>query len=182
MGEATSMDPETNRARYIASALEQGAAHAVAFTPDDIVFDPRTLLKCMFGCSDWGLGPTCPSRPGALKPSEYEDMLRRYSWGIIIHSPSKKIAQEVSYALEKQAFRDGYHLAFSMSDCACCANGCVAVEKRTGVCVNPKKARPAFHSVGIDVFRTVHGFGLPLETLPVDDDPDQNWYSAVWID
>jgi predicted metal-binding protein len=73
---------------------------------------------------------------------------------------------------------DGYYLALSMSDCACCAE-CVGL--KGNACANPKKARPAFHSVGIDVFATVHGLGLPLETLASEDEP-QNWYAAVWVE
>ena len=72
----------------------------------------------MFGCTDWGKGPTCPSRAGSLMPWEYEPLLRRYPWGVIVHSHDKKIAQEASFAVERQAFLDGYYLAFSMSDCA----------------------------------------------------------------
>ncbi len=48
-------------------------------------------------------------------------------------------------------------------------------------CVNPKKARPAFHSVGIDVFKTVRKFGLPIDTLKDENDP-VNWYSAVFVE
>lgn len=44
------------------------------------------------------------------------------------------------------------------------------------------KARPAFHSVGIDVFKTVRQFGLPIKTLSDADTEEQNWYSAVFID
>lgn len=171
------MDREIDIDRYLKMALELGADDAVPFTPDDIVFEPRTILKCMFGCSDWGKGPTCPSRAGSLMPWEYEPVLRRYSLGLIIHSHDKKIAQEASYAIEEQAFVDGHYLAFSMSDCACCAE-CVGLHGKP--CANPKKARPAFHSVGIDVFATVRRFGLPLETL-ASEDQQQNWYAAVWI-
>ena len=164
--------------KYIETALKLGADHAVKFTIDQIVFDSRTLLKCMFGCSDWGYGNTCPSREGSLKPWEYEKILRNYKCGIIIHSTNKKISQDVSFEIERQAFLDGYYFAFSMSDCACC-------EKCTGFsghkCANPKKARPAFHSVGIDVFKTVRQFGLPIDTLK-DRDETVNWYSAVFID
>ena len=164
--------------KYIETALKLGADHAVKFTIDQIVFDSRTLLKCMFGCSDWGYGHTCPSREGSLKPWEYEKILRNYKCGIIIHSTNKKISQDVSFEIERQAFLDGYYFAFSMSDCACC-------EKCTGFfghkCANPKKARPAFHSVGIDVFKTVRQFGLPIDTLK-DRDETVNWYSAVFID
>jgi len=42
------------------------------------------------------------------------------------------------------------------------------------------QARPAFHSVGIDVFGTVAKLGLPLKALR-DADEEQNWYSAVWL-
>lgn len=168
-------DRDADRERYLAMALEMGAADAVAFTPDDIAFEPRTILKCMFGCADWGKGPTCPSRAGSLMPWEYEPLLRRYSWGVIVHSPDKKVAQDVSFELERTAFLDGYHLAFSMSDCCACAR---CATETGGPCVNPEKARPAFHSVGIDVFETAHRFGLPLETLKREDEPT-NWYAAV---
>lgn len=164
--------------KYIALALDKGADHAVAFTIDQIVFDSRTLLKCMFGCSDWGLGHTCPSREGSLKPWEYEKILRQYNRGIIIHSTNKKISQDVSFEIERQAFIDGHYFAFSMSDCACCAK-CAGFSGAR--CANPKKARPAFHSVGIDVFKTVRQFNLPIETLR-EQGETVNWYSAVFID
>ncbi len=164
--------------KLLKRAADLGALHAVIFHIEDIVFDPRTLLKCMFGCEDWGKGHTCPSRPGSPTPEEYEKILRRYSWGIIVHAHDKKTTQEVSFQLEKEAFWDGYHFAFSMSDCAVCET--CAGHKGAG-CVNPKKARPAFHSVGIDVFTTVRKFGLPIATLRTRED-EQNWYAAVFIE
>lgn len=163
--------------KYISLALNEGAKHAVAVTPDEIVFDGRTLLKCMFGCTDWGKGCTCPSRSGALKPWEYEPLLRKYSTVLIVHSHDKRTAQKASFAVEREAFLDGDALAFSMSDCALCAE-CAG---RSGLpCRNPKQARPAFHSVGIDVFSTVRKLGLPINTLR-DMDEEQNWYAAVWL-
>ena len=163
---------------YIRKALEMGADHAVFFRTGDIEFDPRSLLKCMFGCSSWGKDHTCPSRPGSLKPWEYEQIFRRYSWGIIIHSHNKKTSQEISFAIESQAFTDGFYMAFSLSDCSICPE----CGGRKGLpCADPRKARPAFHSVGIDVFKTVRKFGLPIETLKSGSD-EQNWYSAVFIE
>ncbi len=164
--------------KYITLARNLGADHAVEFHIDQIAFDARTLLKCMFGCSDWGYGHTCPSRKGSLQPWEYEKVLRNFKRGIIIHSTDKKISQDVSFEIERQAFIDGFYFAFSMSDCSCC-------EKCTGFagakCANPQKARPAFHSVGIDVFKTVRQFNLPIETLK-ERGETANWYSAVFID
>jgi predicted metal-binding protein len=164
--------------KFAEMALKLGADHAVLFKIEDVEFDSRTILKCMFGCKDWGKGHTCPSRPGSLKPWEYRDIFLKYSWGIIIHSTDKKISQDVSFEIERQAFLDGYYFAFSLSDCALCkeCQGFKGAE-----CANPQKARPAFHSVGIDVFKTVRKFGLPIDTLKTRED-QQNWYSAVFIE
>ena len=164
--------------KFIQLALELGADHAVSFETAQIAFDSRTILKCMYGCADWGKGPTCPSRPGSLKPWEYRQIFEEYRWGIIVHSGDKKISQQASFAIERAAFIDGFYLAFSLSDCALCAN-CAGLAGRE--CANPKQARPAFHSVGIDVFKTVRQFGLPIETLKDREQP-QNWYSAVFIE
>ena len=161
-----------------AKALDLGADHAVIFRLDQIVFDARTLLKCRYGCADWGKGHTCPSAPGSLMPWEYERILQKYSWGLMIHSTSKTLAQEISYTLEQDAFFDGHYFAFSMSDCALCKE-CAGF--RDNPCHHPGKARPAFHSVGIDVFATVRQFDLPLTILASEDDV-QNWYSAVFVE
>jgi predicted metal-binding protein len=167
------MTPEN----IVARALELGADDALIFRMDQIVFDPRTLLKCMFGCEDWGKGHTCPSTPGSLKPWEYERILQRYKWGCIVHSTNKKISQDISFALEREAFLAGHYFAFSMSDCAICQE-CAGFKGKP--CVDPSRARPAFHSVGIDVFATVKQFDLPLSTLKSEDE-EQNWYSAVFV-
>jgi predicted metal-binding protein len=163
---------------YRQLALDLGADHAVLFKIEDIEFDPRTILKCMFGCSDWGKGHTCPSRPGSLMPWEYKEVFSKYTWGIVIHSANKKVSQEVSLALESQAFVDGFYFAFSLSDCALCSE-CAGLKDKP--CLHPRKSRPAFHSVGIDVFKTVRKFNLPIETLK-SAEQTQNWYSAVFIE
>ncbi len=158
-------------------AMDLGADHAVIFNTDQIIFDPRTLLKCMYGCADWGHGHTCPSKPGSLKPWEYQRIFEKYEWGCIIHSTSKKVSQDISFTLEQEAFLAGHHFAFSLSDCAICGE-CSGF--KGSPCVDPRRARPAFHSVGIDVFATVRQFDLPLSTLASEDEV-QNWYSAVFV-
>ncbi len=171
-------DAQTDEKHFTDLAIKLGAEHTVVFKIDDIIFDPRTILKCMFGCSDWGKGNTCPSRPGSLKPWEHQKIFERYSWGIIIHSTSKKVSQDVSFAIEREAFLKGYYFAFSLSDCTLCSE---CAGRRGAECVNPKKARPALQSVGIDVFKTVRRLDLPLKTLQSEDE-EQNWYSAVFIE
>jgi len=108
----------------------------------------------------------------------YKRVFQKYSCGLIIHCDNQKTSQEISFQIESRAFCDGYYWAFSLSDCCLCSE-CGA--SCGAPCRNRGKARPAFHSVGIDVFKTVHKFGLPLKTLTAKDEP-QNWYSAVFID
>lgn len=174
-------DPEIleKAKKYVELALEMGAADAVVFEAEQICWDSRTLLKCMFGCSDWGKNHTCPSRPGYPTMAEMKEMFSRYRWGIIVHGHDKHISQKVSYALESAAFHDGYYFAMSLSDCGLCKE-CAAVNCQD--CRNVTKARPAFHSVGIDVFKTVSQLGLPIYTLADRNQPDQNWYSAVFVE
>ena len=169
--------PQSAHEKYISLALAEGAEDVVAVSPDDIVFDGRTLLKCMFGCSDWGKGCTCPSREGFLKPWEFEVLLRKYTSVLIIHARDKRIAQRASYVVEQAAFLDGDIFAISMSDCALCSE---CAGKADLPCRNPKQARPAFHSVGIDVFSTVRKLGLPIKPLR-NLEEEQNWYAAVWL-
>jgi predicted metal-binding protein len=164
--------------KYIKIAKELGAQNVVAVTPDDIVFDDRTILKCMFGCKSWGKGCTCPSKEGFPKPWELEPLLRKYKTVLIIHAHDKKAAQKAAYEIEREAYLDGDALAFSMSDCALCAE---CAGKSGEACRDMKRARPAFHSVGIDVFKTVRQLGLPIDVLRGEADV-QHWYSAVFVE
>ena len=163
----------------VQKALEMGAVDAVPFHLSDICFDTRTLLKCMYGCADWGTGLTCPSREHNVSLAEYREMLSRYQWGIIIHGHDKHVTQRVSFALEGEAYRAGYYFAFSMCDCGLCGE---CAGKKGLPCRHIHEARPAFHSVGIDVFKTVRQLGLPIRTLADQTTEEQNWYSAVFVE
>jgi predicted metal-binding protein len=80
---------------------------------------------------------------------------------------------------ERKAFVEGYYFAFSLSDCGLCKE-CAGFTN--GECRNVVKARPAFHSVGIDVFKTVRQLGLPINTLFDPAAEEQNWYAAVFVE
>ena len=161
-------------------AIQEGAVEAVPFVLSDIAFDERTLMKCMYGCSDWGKGLTCPSRPNNPSLAEYREMLERYKWGVIVGGHNKHITQKVSFELERKAFVEGYYFAFSLSDCGLCKE--CAGHSGCDTCRHPELARPAFHSVGIDVFKTVRQLGLPINTLFDPAAEEQNWYAAVFVE
>lgn len=167
-----------NFEKYITQAKEMGAKNAVSFNISDIVFDPRVILKCIFGCADYGKSHTCPNQRSPLTMEQYKDVFSYYTGGIIIGSNEKKASQHISYEIERACFLDGFHFAFSLSDCALCKE-CSKVQDKA--CRLPAKARPAFHSVGIDVFKTVNQLKLPLSVAKTIDD-EVNWYSAVFIE
>jgi predicted metal-binding protein len=164
--------------KYAVLARELGAEDAIVISVQDIVFDPRTYLKCMYGCSTWGKSWICPSAPGALKPWEARDVLSHYKKALIIHTNDKGSSQIISFSIESKAFVDGYYFAFSMSDCGLCAE-CSFPDGEP--CRFPGKARPAMQALGIDVFATARGQGLPIETL-ADEGCEENWYSLVMLD
>lgn len=58
--------------KYVKMTLKMGAENSKVTSVKDLVFDPRTLLKCMYGCKDCGKSWTCPSTPKALIPWEAE--------------------------------------------------------------------------------------------------------------
>ena len=138
---------------YIDTALSLGAKNAISILIDQICFDSRTYLKCMFGCGGSNPQTPCHSQPGKIKPWEFEPILKRYKWGILIHSNDNRIAQKVALALEKKAFVDGYYFAFSLSDCDLCDT---CHRSRGEKCTHSEDVRPSMHSAGIDVFKTVH--------------------------
>ncbi len=159
-------------------ARDLGAANALVFSTEEIVFDSRTLLKCMYGCESWGFGHTCPSAEGALKPWEYERVFSEYDWGILIHTHDRHSVQSISYKLEQRAFLLGNFFAISLCDCSLC-DECAGFEDEP--CRHPERARPSMQSVGINVEQTVHQFDLPLKVLR-DEDEQANWYAAVFVD
>jgi len=163
---------------YVDFTLRQGVLHALRIEIDQVAFDHRTYLKCMFGCGGSCAGTLCHSQPGKIKPWEYEPILRKYQWGVLIHANENRLAQKAALALERQAFLDGYYFAFSLSDCDLC-DACARWKGKP--CAHQTAVRPSMHSAGIDVFRTVRGMGLPIEVLR-DEQAQQNCYALVLVE
>ena len=71
-------------------------------------------------------------------------------------------AATVVYALEGQAYKDGYHLAMgfgggSCKDYLCQGNLCQFLD--SGRCRFPHRSRPAMEAMGIDVTRLINKVG-----------------------
>jgi predicted metal-binding protein len=70
-------------------ALNLGATEARVISAEEIVVENRVVLKCRFGCDDYGKRLTCP--PFTPKVDEFRRMLKDYRHAMIVKfkSPAK---------------------------------------------------------------------------------------------
>jgi predicted metal-binding protein len=160
----------------INKALELGATEAKLIDTRQIVFDPRSLFKCRFGCNRWGRFWTCPPHL-ALSQEEFRQAFAQYSQALIIKAKNPKTGQDVALALEKDAMLShGAQFAFAMVLCVQCEE-CAYPEP----CRFPHLARPSMDAYGIDIRKTLEPLGYEVEfdqegkLLPA-------WYGMVLLD
>jgi len=159
----------------IEKALELGATQAKLIDTQNIVFDPRSYLKCRFGCNRWGKYWTCPPHLD-ISPEMFMEAFEQYKQAIIIKTTDPKIGQEVSVNIEKEAMlTHGCSFAFAMALCVQC-DECAYPDP----CLFPHLARPSMDAYGVDIGKTLEPLGFKVEfdkkgaLLPA-------WYSMVLV-
>lgn len=160
---------------YVRMALDLGAVDALMIGVSEIAFDPRTYLKCAWGCPTFG---RLKCSPDLIKPWEAEPILRRYRTALLIHTLDSASSSEIAYEMERRAFLDGFYFAFALYGCSECE---VCEARSRSECTNPVKARPGPDFMGIDVYATARKFGLPIEVL-TNREERQNRYAFVFIE
>ena len=167
---------EKQAEKLVDKALELGAFEAKIIETDAVVFDPRSFLKCRFGCKRWGRFWTCPPHLG-ITNEEFREAFGKYHRAIIIQAADPKKGQEVTLAVEKEAMltHNCMH-AFAMVLCVCCEE-CAYPEP----CRFPQKARPSMDAYGIDIGKTVEPLGLKIK-FDEKGEMQPCWYSMVLLD
>jgi predicted metal-binding protein len=157
-------------------AVRLGATDAKLLKREDIVFDPRSFLKCRFGCNRWGKYWTCQPNIG-ITPDQFQAALERYRTAIAIQSTDPRISQEVTLAIEKKAMLEyGALYSFALVLCVMCEK-CAFPDP----CRFPHLARPAMDGLGVDIMKTLEPLGFKVAfdaqgaLLPA-------WYSMVLLD
>ena len=187
---------ETLRAdleRYCQLAGELGASEVAIIPASDVTIDERVRLKCVVPrCLRAGETPCCPPHAPDL------DLVRRalgqFSWTILLkcdvepmeeYAPGRGATKteqkrtlsfhqksgEVVFGLERQAYKDGYHLAMGFGGGSCkdyLCKGLICQFLDSGRCRFPHRARPAMEAMGIDVVKLVNKVGW--EVYPLVDD------------
>jgi len=182
-----------NLERYRALALELGASDAAIIPASDIIVDERVRLKCLVPrCRRAGETPNCP--PNAPDLDLVRRAFDRFSWAILLkcdvgpiqdYAPGSGTTREekrrvlsfhrqgadIVYALERQAYKDGYHLALGLSGGSCkdyLCQGMLCQFLDSGRCRFPQRARPAMEAMGIDVISLINKVGWQAYAL-LDD-------------
>jgi len=160
----------------VARALELGAGEAKLIETEQIVFDPRSFLKCRFGCNRWGKFWTCPPHM-QLSPETFMEAMKKYKAGIVLKTSDPKQGQEVAIALEKEAMlKHGLNFAFALTLCVQCEK-CAYPEP----CLFPHMARPSMDAYGMDIGKTIEPLGFKVvfdphgKLLPA-------WYGMILLD
>jgi predicted metal-binding protein len=190
------MSEETLRAdlaRYHKLALDWGASGAAIIPANEVSIDERVRLKCLVPrCLRAGESPNCP--PYAPDLDLVRRALMRFSWAVLFkcdvepietYAPGigatkaekqrtlsyHKQSGEIVYKLERQAYKDGYHLAMGFGGGSCkdyLCQGLICQFLDSGRCRFPHRARPAMEAVGIDVISLLNKVGWQAYAL-LDD-------------
>jgi predicted metal-binding protein len=181
--------------RYRQLALDTGASGAAILSAREVVVDERVRLKCLVPrCLRAGETPNCP--PNVPDLDLVRRALERFSWAVLFkcdvgpledyaprsgqtreekrrvlsfHRPSS----EVVYALERQAYKDGYHLAMGLGGGSCkdyLCQGMLCQFLDSGRCRYPHRSRPSMEAMGIDVLSVINKVGW--QTYALLDDLD----------
>ena len=159
----------------IEKAVELGATQAKLIDTQNIVFDPRSYLKCRFGCNRWGKFWTCPPHLD-ISPEMFMEAFEQYKQAIIIKTTDPKMGQKVAVNIEQEAMlTHGCSFAFAMALCVQC-DECAYPDP----CLFPHLARPSMDAYGVDIGKTLEPLGFKVEfdkkgaLLPA-------WYSMVLV-
>lgn len=158
-------------------AKRLGAQDAIPFEIEDIAFDGRTILKCLYGCPG-GLHYCPTSATEAANTVLFQDLIRKYKWGVLVRTCDLQTGHEITIALERKAFLAGHYFALGATECATCET-CTA--ETGGACVDRRGLRPPLYALGIDVYKTVRGLGWRLDVVQKKGDPASN-ITALFVE
>jgi predicted metal-binding protein len=152
----------------------------------DIVVAQWVRFRCMFGCNNYGNNGACP--PVVPSIEECRNMIYGYENAVMFHFPMQSVNQDDITTLmarlvklEREVFLAGCYKAFllQLGSCELC-KGCVAVDTRAK-CVNKSMSRPGADAMGVDVYKTAHNVGYPIQVVK-DHSDVTNRYAFLLID
>ncbi len=142
-----------------AGAAERGVAlRAVSIA--EVVFDPRTVLKCQFGCPAWGRRWTCGA--DAWGPDRLIPLLSAYANVLILNSTDLEAVTAEALAIERAATVSGFPFALAVAVTLC--STCGACTYPDGACRKSDELRPESAMAGIHTLETLRRLGIETQS------------------
>ncbi len=173
--------------KYCLRAKNEGVTDAKVIHPSTVVTAHWVLLKCQFGCPNFGKSYCCP--PDTPGPEVTRQVLDSYQRAMLFHIESPKSPERGKRfkeltdrltILEGDLFKDGFYraLLFISGPCRICKI-CGKLEGKS--CSFMERARPSMESCGIDVYQTARNNGYFIEPLR-ERDETRNQYCLMLVD
>jgi len=139
---------------------EQGGVSITSVPVSEVVFDPRTVLKCQFGCPAWGRRWTCGEQ--AWGPDRLIPLLRSYRSVLILNGTDLEAVTSRALAIEREATVAGFPFALAVAVTLC--STCGACTYPDGACRKADDLRPESAMAGIHTLETLARLGIETQT------------------
>lgn len=142
--------------KYISSLIAKGATTATAFDPAGLVFAEWAIMKCKYGCPQYGHNRCCP--PFAPDIEKMRRIAAGYRRGILFAVDAMDKGTPLAVGVVKEMFTDGLYKAigFGTGPCRQCAT-CTP-----DACPHPWTTAPSMEACGIDVMATARAHGIRI--------------------
>lgn len=161
--------------KYFRILEDHGANLAIEISPADIRIEPWTIMKCRYGCPNYGRNRSCP--PFAPTWQQMRDIAACYGRAILFRTADMHAGTPAALACADALSADGFYkaVAFGTGPCRLCKQCTVEA------CPRPSRVAPSPEACGIDVVATVRGAGLEISMPPVPGQP-LNCYGLILVD
>ena len=146
------------------TALEElrkgGADIALEISPSSVVTAAWTVMKCRYGCPQYGRNLCCP--PFAPGWREMADILACYHRAILFRVHDMSVGTPLAIATSAGLFRRGFYKALAFGTGPC--HKCEVCKGKPVECPRPYETAPSMEACGVDVFATVRANGIEVAT------------------
>ncbi|MBN2111924.1 DUF2284 domain-containing protein [Candidatus Woesearchaeota archaeon] len=173
-------DPEL--AIVLGVGKEHGIDEAMITYTSKIDVKDWVLLKCKYGCGNYGKSYSCP--PNSIPTEEMRKIMREYKRAIFVVSKTKspedqKKFKKILLDMEKELIKNEFYKAFALVPCACDrCEICGTIEGRP--CSN-KDNRPCIEGTGIDIFSLAKKHKKNIQTLKQMKEASES-YGLILLD
>lgn len=161
--------------KYIDFLVNEGATIALVIDTSAIVVADWPIMKCRYGCPNYGKNRACP--PFAPAAEETRCILAGYSRAILFCTEKMDAGTPLALSCLSKLNADGFYrsIGFGTGPCTLCS------ECKLHDCPMPYKVLPSPEACGVDVVATVRRAGLSIDMPPKPGAP-LKCYGFILVD